>query len=558
MKPESKTTPCRIVFNSSAKYQGYSLNDYYAKGPSLLNQLLGVLLRFRVERFAFVGDISKMFHSIETTVHDHMTHLFLWRDMESNKDPETYAITAVNMMGDRPSATRRKTAETEKMKHSEASNIILKNSYMDDILGSVENKIKGMEIMRNIDEILGKGGFKIKEWIASGDANDQRCNATIDQKEVKLITKTEEENVFQERVLGMKWDTENDSLMFTFKNFDIQDGISYEVSTDVTITKRKILSIVNSIYDPLGLLTPFTVKAKIILRTLWARSPKLDWDDPVPEELRKNWREILKQINQIKYISFHRSITPEDKIGSPSLVLFSDASNEAYGTVAYTRWKVPNGYECRLIATKCRIAPLKINDIVRLELCGAVVSKRLRCYIEKELKMKFERVYHIVDSEIVKAMINKSSYGFNTFAANRIGEIHQATSPDEWYWLQGKLNIADWVTRGKAPCELHDESIWQRAPAFLQSSENEWPILCQSTIKDVPELKKLDFSGTSAVIVTETLAGRIDIERFSRYRLLINTTARILKLYEKAKAKRRNFLMEITTKVLGERRSKLN
>ena len=88
--------------------------------------------------------------------------------------------------------------------------------------------------------------------------------------------------------------------------------------------------------------------------------------------------------------------------------------------------------------------------------------------------------------------------------------------------------------------------VWQRAPTFLQSSENEWPILCQSTIKDIPELKKLDFSGTSAAIVTETLAGRIDIERFSRYRLLINTTARILKLYEKAKAKRRNFLMEIT------------
>ena len=429
MKPESKTTPCRIGFNSSVKYQGYSLDDCYAKGPSLLNQLLGVLLRFRMERFAFVGDISKMFHSIETTVHDHMTHLFLWRDMESNKDPETYAITAVNM-DDRPSTTiaqaaLRKTAEIEKIKHSGASNIILKNSYTDDILGSVENKIKATEIMKNIDEILGKGGFKIKEWIASGDVNDQRCNVTIDQKEVKSITKTEEENVFHERVLGMKWDTENDALMFTFRNFGIQDGIGYEVPTDVTITKRQILSIGNSIYDPLGLITPFTVKAKIILRTLWAKSSKLDWDDPVPEELRKNWGEILKQINQIKNLSFHRSITPEDKIGSPSLVIFSDASNEAYGTVAYTRWKVPNGYECRLIATKCRIAPLKIHDIVRQELCGAVVSKRLRCYIEKELNIKFERIYHILDSEIVKAMINKSSYGFNTFAANRIGEIHQ-------------------------------------------------------------------------------------------------------------------------------------
>ena len=97
LKPESKSTPCRIVFNSSAKYQGLSLNDCYAKGPSLLNQLLGILLRFRKDRYAFVGDISKIFHSIEISLQDQMTHLFLWRNLEVHKEPDTYAMTAVNM-----------------------------------------------------------------------------------------------------------------------------------------------------------------------------------------------------------------------------------------------------------------------------------------------------------------------------------------------------------------------------------------------------------------------------------------------------------------------------
>ena len=77
LKPESKGTPCRIVFNSSANFHGHVLNEYYSKGPDMLNNLSGVLMRFREERVAFVGDISKMLHSIEIPLIDQMTHRFL-------------------------------------------------------------------------------------------------------------------------------------------------------------------------------------------------------------------------------------------------------------------------------------------------------------------------------------------------------------------------------------------------------------------------------------------------------------------------------------------------
>ena len=104
LSPQSVSTRMRVVFNSSARTRGrLSLNDCLAKGPCLLNQLLGILLRFRQDRFAFIGDIKKMFHSIDTPIYDQMTHLFLWRNMEVEKNPETYAMTAVNM-GDRPAA----------------------------------------------------------------------------------------------------------------------------------------------------------------------------------------------------------------------------------------------------------------------------------------------------------------------------------------------------------------------------------------------------------------------------------------------------------------------
>ena len=100
MNPQSASTPMRVVFNSSARTRGsLSLNDCLAKGPCLLNQLLGILLRFRQDRFAFIGDIRKMFHSIDIPIQDQMTHLFLWRDMNQEKNPDTYAMTAVNMDG---------------------------------------------------------------------------------------------------------------------------------------------------------------------------------------------------------------------------------------------------------------------------------------------------------------------------------------------------------------------------------------------------------------------------------------------------------------------------
>ena len=105
--------------------------------------------------------------------------------------------------------------------------------------------------------------------------------------------------------------------------------------------------------------------------------------------------------------------------------------------------------ESRLIAAKNRIAPIKTIDIVRLELSRAGLGKQLSSFVQEELRYSFEKVYHIVDSEIVKVMIRKESYGFNTFAANSIGEIQQKTNPSEWFWVQGILNIAYWITRGK-------------------------------------------------------------------------------------------------------------
>ena len=104
IREESKSTPCRLVFNSSAKMFGHKINDYWVKGPNLLNNLLGVLLRFREDRCAIIGDIRKMFNAIKISKLDQNTHRFLWRNLNLNQDPDDYVMTSVSF-GDTPSAS---------------------------------------------------------------------------------------------------------------------------------------------------------------------------------------------------------------------------------------------------------------------------------------------------------------------------------------------------------------------------------------------------------------------------------------------------------------------
>ena len=307
------------------------------------------------------------------------------------------------------------------------------------------------------------------------------------------------------------------------------DQIPSEIPS--VLTKRMCLSQVNGIYDPLGLVAPFTIKAKILLRKMWGI--KLDWDDSMPENMRKDWIEFFKELFEVADITFQRCIKPEgvDSQTKPTLIVFSDGSEQAFGTVAYIRWMLNDGrYVSNLVASKSRIAPIEVASIVRLELSGAVLNKRLTCFIKKEMRLQFDREFHIVDSEIVRSMIQKQSYGFKTFVATRIGEIQEATEPEDWWWCKGELNVADLITRGKTPSEIGPESTWQRGPTFLQRPIEEWPIQQSCSEGNLPERAKIIMVADARE--ADTLANRIDVSRYSSYNKLLRVTARILAIYD--------------------------
>ncbi|KAK3540848.1 hypothetical protein QTP86_002344 [Hemibagrus guttatus] len=172
--PHSITTPVRLVWNSSQRFRGISMNDLLMKGPDVLNQIRAVLLRFRSGVYAALGDIKKMYNLVWLEDREVHLHRFLWRDSEDEEFGE-YGITRVNI-GDKPAGciaqlTMRETANLSSFAHlGEERRVLQHDSYVDDILTSHNNLRQLQSIVVNIELILKAGGFHLKPWVFSGQS----------------------------------------------------------------------------------------------------------------------------------------------------------------------------------------------------------------------------------------------------------------------------------------------------------------------------------------------------------------------------------------------------
>ncbi|XP_068247848.1 uncharacterized protein [Palaemon carinicauda] len=534
LKESSTSTPVGIVFNSSADYKGHRLNVYWAKGPDLLNDLVVILLRFRQDNVAVIEDISKMYNAVRLKELDQHNHRFVWRDADYSRPPNHHVLTAVGF-GDRPSGViaitaLKKTASIKENEFPEIKNIIDRNTYVDDIIFSCEDVNKAKKLMGNMNLVLNEGGFKIKHWIMSN-------NETLDN-ELKLLYSGEE------KVLGVHWIPRKDIFFFKIKvDFNrskkriFENGIDINTSNRIIpkdLTKRMVLSQVSTIYDPLGLIIPFTLNAKVLMRELITISRsegnRCDWDDPMSDEMREKWSKFFIDMRELEFLSYARCVKPLDAKGDPMLVIFSDGSSVAYGACAYVRWGLEgDSYVSQLILATNRIAPTKKLTIPRLELCGAILSCRLRDIIVKQSDWKFKSIVHIVDSSIVRAQIQKESYGFNTFVANRVAEIQSRTDPTEWWWVNSKNNPADFTTRPCPPNVLHENSMWQKGPAFMSRPFDTWPI-SQSCNDEVPD--KVGIVLTCRQKSFEEKTSVINMSRFSSYTKLLRVPARIIAAFK--------------------------
>ena len=496
------------------------------KGPDLLNDLFGVLLRFREGQAAELGDISKMYHRILIPEVDQQVHRFLWRNLDTEREPDTYVKTVLTF-GDKPAPAMaltalKKTAEESADVHPEAADVLKHNTYMDDICESQKTTDEARKITHEIDEVLATGGFSVKEWISN---RDERKDGP--QQERDVASTNEKGSI--EKVLGLEWNPESDKLKLHTKELHQQK----ENKKPERLTKRSVLSRVARIFDPVGFASAFVIRVKIGLKDLWKRG--LDWDDELPPDMQEFWTSLFNEALLLSQLEFERCLTPASAIEQPILCTFADASTEAFGACSYVRWKLEDRhFAVKFIAAKSRVAPLKQLTIPHLELQGAVLATPLSKSILEETRLKFDRTIFFLDSQIVLAWIRGEGRKFKPFVSIRVSEIQSNSDPATWRYLPGEHNVADDVSRGISAQSLTER--WQQGPQFLSLPEHEWPTVPPPPNPDKTEVEREICKDYKVCTVKDSITP-IDCTKFSKWRRLVRVTAYVFRFVRNVKVR---------------------
>ena len=500
----------RIVFDCAAKYGNKSINEFLHQGPDTINSLVGVLLRFRREPIVIMADIEEMFLQVRLVEEDQDWMRFLWWQDGDMQKPINAFKMLVHPFGARSSpfcanfALKRAIMDNQGDLSERAMEIAVNNIYVDDCIASVENVEIARKVIAELTLATSKGGFKLRKWLSNRKEVLTEVPAEDLASKVQLLADKE---LPTERTLGVEWNAELDVLRFTF------------LDNDKPNSRRGVLSTMAAHFDPLGLISPAVMKAKILLQNLCKR--KLDWDQELDGRDLTEWLEWKNQMKSVNKLSFQRCIKDEEPSSEHQLHIFADASEIGYGAVAYVRRRVRDGHQCRLLMAKARVAPLKTVTIPRLELNAAVLAVRMGKTITRELREEFEGVYYWVDSTIVLHYLRNTSSRFVTFVANRIQEILEATSVGQWRHVRSEYNPADYVSRGLAV--LDDRFVtWIRGPSFLNGTDSNWQ-------DSIPSMSSNDQLETRRVVlhvdrVAETSLDKL-LEHYSEWTKLVRAVA---------------------------------
>ena len=331
---KSATTPLRVVFDCSAKPSKHSpsLNECLHSGPSLINEMCSVLLRFRLNKFACTADISKAFLQVGLREEDRDCTRFLWPETPSDPNSElvVYRFKVV-LFGATCSQFLLNATVLHHLDNiaSRTSAEIKRNIYVDNVHYAADTEGAIMQFYEQTSSIMEEAGFPLKQWCSNSNA----LKRMISERDSDSLNG--EENI---SVLGLNWNSRKDTL-----------SIKSVVDTEVR-TKRQVISEISKHYDPLGLFIPVSIKGRVLIQKIWKRG--ISWDDELPGDLLQQWKQIAEELNETKVAAVDRMLNTK---GSFVLNVFSDASMDAYGAAAY----ISDGENSKLLFARGRVAPIK-------------------------------------------------------------------------------------------------------------------------------------------------------------------------------------------------------
>ncbi|XP_043276074.1 uncharacterized protein [Venturia canescens] len=454
------TTKLRVVFNGSCNTDsGISLNDILHTGAKLQRDISDVLLWVRRHRFVFATDIVKMFRQIRVHESDWDLQRILWVD-EGGRVVPFHLTTVTYCTRSAPFLAGRaldQLVTDEGGKYPEAVAPLTKGRYVDDIYGGADQLA---DLITQAEQLMGictTGCFPLAKWQSNHPELLTAVGATAS---------TENARVFEEcetKVLGLAWLPHTDVFKFTVHKYTAGDGI----------TKRIILSEIAQFYDPLGFLSPVTIRAKILLQRLWLE--KLNWDDLVSTEVRNSWVAFRQELSHLGTVSVPRWLNIATGT-SVELHGFSDASQLAMGAAVYVRVSgAGNQTTVSLVCPKTKVTPIKRLTIPRLELAAAVLLAKLTHHVQNVLGLDDSRVHLWTDSMVTLTRVTSHPSRWKDFVRNRVSLAQELVPRAQWRFTPGRDNPADCASWGLTISQLARHSSWWDGPHWLAKDSFHWP-----------------------------------------------------------------------------------
>ncbi|XP_062557344.1 uncharacterized protein LOC134222218 [Armigeres subalbatus] len=447
----------RLVWDAAASVQGVSLNSMLLKGPDLLVPLISVIVGFREKRIVFGGDIREMYHQLKIVSGDKQAQRFLFRN-SSSETPRTYIMDVATFGATCSPASaqfvKNRNATEYAAQYPEAAAVIIDRHYVDDYFDSVDTIEEAIQRAKQVKYIHAQAGFDIRNWVSN---SPEFLSALGDAKSAGPVVFQQDKQSSGERVLGVVWDVDSDMFAFSVSH---RATIKEYLFEDKRPSKRIVLSCVMGLFDPLGMLSPFTIHGKIIIQHLWRNG--CSWDQDIDEQgwrMWKEWTTLLPDVENLRVPRCYLGDELSSSVESIELHVFTDASEHAYGCVAYLR-SICNGVvRCSLIMSRAKVAPLKRQSIPRLELMAAVLGARMKQTIMESHSLPISRTVLWTDSRTVLSWLQSDQHKFKQFVAFRVGEILELTHMRDWRWVPTKQNIADVLTKwGHGPLYKMDQS----------------------------------------------------------------------------------------------------
>ncbi|KAL0871500.1 hypothetical protein ABMA27_005218 [Loxostege sticticalis] len=524
----NKPGKLRVVHDAAARSQGVSLNSLLLTGPDLLPSLLNIIYRFREGKIGMIADVKEMFPLVKIRPEDRDAQRFLWRD-SPDLPLSTYRMSSMIFGAASSPFTalylKNKNAEEFRDLYPEAAHAIVEDTYMDDFIGSLEGLDEATQLARDIVEVQERAHFEVRGWVS----NEPEA-LTLIPPNLKLDSGSTGVDIghFPQsvRTLGLIWYPSTDELGFNTA------ALKTSLALPQKITKRHALSSMMRVFDPLGVLAPSTIKARIIFQVVWRRG--IDWDQELPQDLSTKWKAWLADVSSAVDIRVPRWHLREAHIPNQAhliereLHVFCDASEHAYVAVAYWRLVLPDKtVQVSFICSKSRVAPLTPVTISRLELQAATVAARLATSICDAHKFKPSRRFLWTDSKNVLGWLRSDARSFLPFVAHRLADILELSSLDEWRWVPTALNVADDATRQKSDADLKN-SRWIEGPVFLKSPQYDWPVEPHNTRLNKDELKPSAKIHSYLIQVGTIPVHHVsaDPSRFSQWLRFLRSTAR--------------------------------